>query len=146
MLGYHNGIGHFTRGQRRGLGLGGGHQDSEPLYVVRIEADRRRVVVGPRSALAVTMLRLTEVYWLAPIGNREIAVKLRSSMSPIAGHVIEQDGRVMVMLADSVYGIAPGQACVVYRGNRLLGGGIIETTAADFDGLTSICLSWELRL
>jgi tRNA-specific 2-thiouridylase len=131
IVGRHDGIIHFTIGQRRGLGVSGG----EALYVVRLEPATRRVVVGPKSALARTRLSLRQVNWLdgaAPADGIEVEVKLRSTSTPIpATWRGRADGGAEVVLHRPELGVAPGQACVAYRGSQVLGGGwIMRETAA----------------
>ncbi len=124
VLGQHPGVVHFTVGQRRGLEIGG---QKTPLYVVRIEPDQRRLVVGPRAALAVAEARLEQVNWIGE-QQREVAVKVRSLAAPVPA-VLSGN---CVLFDRPEYGVAPGQAAVIYEGNRLLGGGwIVETVAAD---------------
>jgi tRNA-specific 2-thiouridylase len=124
VLGEHRGVVHFTIGQRRGLEIGGSPQ---PLYVVRIEPSEGRVVVGPRSALAIARMRVTDVNWIAE-DQREVCVKVRS-LAPAVPARIDGD---WIIFAQPEYGVAPGQAAVFYDGNRLLGGGwIAESAAAD---------------
>ena len=130
VLGSHRGLVHFTVGQRRGLDVGG---SPEPLYVLRLEPDNRRVVVGPRRALAVREARLSGLNWLGRDdlgrGRRAGEVKVRSLARPVPA-VLDGD---TVRFAGPEYGVAPGQAAVVYDGDRVLGGGWIEeTTAAEF--------------
>ena len=123
VLGTHVGVVHFTIGQRRGIEIGG---QSEPLYVVRIEPEQQRLVVGPRSALAVAAARVEGVNWLA---EDQVAVeaKVRSLARPVSG---AWDGERLTF-ATPEYGVAPGQSAVFYDGERLLGGGtIVETEAA----------------
>jgi tRNA-specific 2-thiouridylase len=130
VLGRHAGIIHYTVGQRRGLGLA----SPEPLYVVRLDAGTRQVMVGPHAALLTRALALRDVNWLGddPITDapREVAVRIRSSAPLQPGSVQVQDGRVRVLLHGGEYGVAPGQACVLYADAgpraRVLGGGIIE--------------------
>lgn len=127
VLGRHEGIIHYTVGQRRGIGIAG----EEPLFVVRLEPGTRRVVVGPREALASSSLTMREVNWIgaAPAAGESIActVKLRSGQPPIAAHAsVLPEGRARVDLAAPARAIAPGQACVMYQGERVLGGGWIE--------------------
>ncbi len=130
VLGRHDGIIGYTIGQRRGLGLGGG----APLYVVRLDAGENQVVVGPRAAVMVGRLNLREVNWLAgdiaPWADAgPVSVKLRSTQDPVAAQLERAaDGGLDVVLAAPEAGVAPGQACVAYRGSRLLGGGIIDAT------------------
>ncbi len=124
VLGRHRGVVHFTVGQRRGIEIGG---QSEPLYVVRIEPEQRRLVVGPRRALAVRAMRVEHMNWIAE-GQREVTVKVRS-LAPAVPARIEGE---WVRFERPEYGVAPGQAAVFYDGSRLLGGGwIAETRSAD---------------
>jgi tRNA-specific 2-thiouridylase len=134
VLGRHPGIIHFTVGQRRGLGLAAGGPAAEPLYVVRLDPARRRVVVGPRAALGESVVRLREVNWLAsaPAEARDVTVKLRSASPPAAARVAAApDGGATVALAAPQAGVAPGQACVIYDGDRVLGGGWIARAGAE---------------
>jgi tRNA-specific 2-thiouridylase len=143
VLGRHNGVMRYTIGQRKGLGIA----SSEPLYVVGIDAGARRVMVGPRNALGVSVVRVDELNWLGdePIeaaldADRELHVKVRSTRSPVPGHLArEPDGTVAVHLHAMEEGVAPGQACVFYEDGgeaaRLLGGGVIRRAPA-FTALT----------
>jgi tRNA-specific 2-thiouridylase len=137
VLGRHDGIAHFTVGQRKGLGLSG---NEEPLFVLRLDAVNARVVVGPRAALASTVIQLKDVNWLgrqdaafearAPF---EAKVKVRSMRPPVAATVTPlAGGAARVELAAPEDAIAPGQACVFYEtaSSRVLGGGWIEAQAA----------------
>jgi tRNA-specific 2-thiouridylase len=126
-LGEHQGILHYTIGQRKGLGIA----NAEPLYVVAIDAAQARVVVGPREALARDRVFLSEMNWLIPVRPDETvtaAVKLRSA-TPLAAARITPlpGGRAMVDLDGAQLGVAPGQACVIYQGDRVLGGGWIRS-------------------
>jgi len=121
-LGSHRGLVHFTVGQRRGIDIGG---QAEPLYVVRIEPAERRVVVGPRRALAVQAIRVENWNWLGE-DQSAVAVKVRS-LAPPAG--AGRDGE-WLRFDSAEYGVAPGQAAVVYDGTRILGGGVIAETLA----------------
>jgi tRNA-specific 2-thiouridylase len=123
VLGHHPGLIHFTVGQRRGLEIGG---QPEPLYVVRIEPESRRVVVGPRSALAVTSARLSDVNWLGEDQHVQLTAKVRSLAKPAPAWF----DRSSVHFDAPEYGVSPGQAAVLYQGDRLLGGGWIESTVA----------------
>jgi tRNA-specific 2-thiouridylase len=122
VLGAHRGVVHFTVGQRRGIEIGG---QSEPLYVVRIEPETRRLVVGPRRALAVEAMRVSDWNWLGE-GQREVSVKVRS-LAPAVPATINGE---WIRFAQAEYGVAPGQAAVAYDGTRLLGGGWIAETRA----------------
>jgi len=130
ILGRHDGVIGYTVGQRRGLGVGG---NAEPLFVVGLNAAERRVVVGPRAALARDRAVLSEVNWLAPTeqqGHRA-TVKLRSSQAAAPATVRPLPGGGGEVLLDAPQnGIAPGQAAVFYDGTRVLGGGWIRETAA----------------
>uniref|UniRef100_UPI0035CAF263 tRNA 2-thiouridine(34) synthase MnmA n=1 Tax=uncultured Sphingomonas sp. TaxID=158754 RepID=UPI0035CAF263 len=121
VLGKHRGLIHFTVGQRRGLEIGG---TPEPLYVVRLDAAAKRVVVGPKAALAVGAARLSGVNWLAGAYRGAMTAKVRSLAKPVAARF---DGESVRFDAPE-YGVAPGQATVLYAGDRVLGGGWIEET------------------
>jgi tRNA-specific 2-thiouridylase len=128
VLGSHDGIIRFTVGQRRGLGIA----SSEPLYVVRLEPETRRVVVGPKTALATQRIHLSGVNWLDGSGSGEVEalVKLRSAAAPVPATVmLDAQGGADVLLHRPEFGVAPGQACVVYAGPRVLGGGWIMREA-----------------
>ena len=123
VLGAHRGVVHFTVGQRRGIEVGG---QKEPLYVIRIEPELQRLVVGPRRALAVEAMRVEQINWIAE-SQTSVGVKVRSLAPPVEAS-IEGD---QVQFANAEYGVAPGQAAVFYDGSRLLGGGwIAETSSA----------------
>lgn len=131
-LGAHRGIIHYTIGQRRGLGLGGGETGGEPLFVVRLEPETRRVIVGPREALAVRRVALKEVNWIgpgafsdAPAGGWEAEAKLRSARAPVPCRVIPEGDGASLELLTPEEGVAPGQAAVFYADERVLGGGWI---------------------
>jgi tRNA-specific 2-thiouridylase len=123
VLGRHKGLIHFTVGQRRGLEIGG---QPEPLYVVRLEPESRRVVVGPKSALAVGAAELSGINWLGEAQRTGLTAKVRSLAKPA---LVRFDGR-SIHFEQPEYGVAPGQAAVLYDGDRVLGGGWIEETAA----------------
>jgi tRNA-specific 2-thiouridylase len=127
VLGRHDGIIHFTVGQRKGLGIAA----ADPLYVLRIDAAARRVVVGPRAALGQARVALRDVNWLGrrPDDQLRVAVKLRSAQAPVAGTLMLAADGGEVVLDEPTLGVAPGQACVVYDGGRVLGGGWIKRSA-----------------
>ena len=120
VLGEHPGVVHFTVGQRRGITIGG---QKEPLYVVRIEPETRRLVVGPRRALAVAEARVEGLNWIGE-EQREVTVKVRS-LAPAVPALLQEN---RIHFAAPEYGVAPGQAAVIYAGERLLGGGWIADT------------------
>jgi len=144
VLGRHDGIIHFTVGQRKGLKIAAG----EPLYVVRLEADTGRVVVGPRAALATRIVRLHDVNWIGdgalddPRAQErlQVFVKVRSTRPPRAAWLSARPAGVEIELADSEEGVAPGQACVFYDsaegGARMLGGGFIKETVSAANAAT----------
>lgn len=126
ILGQHTGIISYTIGQRRGLGIATG----SPLYVVRIDPHQNRVIVGPQEALMVSRLSLREMNWIGdtPLSEDgiEVMVKVRSTQAPMAATVFgAANGWAEVHLASPEAGVSPGQACVMYDGERLLGGGWI---------------------
>ncbi len=132
VLGEHAGVIGFTVGQRRGIGIGGG----DPLFVLRLDAERRQVVVGPRGALARRSLTLDEVNWLgdcpfdsSPLDGWDVAVRVRSTRPPKAARVVPNGAAgAKVELLEAEEGVAAGQACVFYarEGGRVLGGGWIR--------------------
>jgi tRNA-specific 2-thiouridylase len=133
VLGQHEGIIHFTVGQRKGLKI----PAREPLYVLRLEAGTQRVVVGPRAALATRLIHLHDVNWIGEGGfgdapRREVFVKVRSTRPPQPAWLTASPNGVEVELAGSEEGVAPGQACVLYDAAegeaRVLGGGFIRAT------------------
>jgi tRNA-specific 2-thiouridylase len=127
VLGTHEGIINYTVGQRRGLGIGG---QADGLYVVGIEAAARRVIVGPHAELARDVVTLGELNWLGGTAREhQVEVKLRSASAPAAATLRLQADTAEVTLHTPQYGIAPGQACVFYQGERVLGGGWIRATA-----------------
>ncbi|MFT4091038.1 MAG: tRNA 2-thiouridine(34) synthase MnmA [Asticcacaulis sp.] len=135
VLGQHEGIIGYTIGQRRGLNIAVG----EPLFVIRLEAETRRVIVGPREALLTKALILKETNWLGDEDSLEgaagkslaVRARVRSTRPPIPAHLAFEDGALKVVFADGEEGVAPGQACVLYDAedeDRVLGGGFIERT------------------
>jgi tRNA-specific 2-thiouridylase len=138
VLGTHAGIIHFTIGQRRGLGVASG----APLYVVRLDAEHRRVVVGAREALRTSRIVLRDVNWIGEGSieealaddRREVFVKVRSTRPPQAGWLRAGNGGYEVELVDGEDGVSPGQACVFYDAGqgqaRVLGGGFIKSAVA----------------
>lgn len=130
VLARHQGIIHYTVGQRRGLGIGGG----EPLFVLRLDAAKRQVIVGPREALFSSNVRVRDLNWL---GNQlpdaqglEVTVKVRSTRQPVPATLLsDAAGGAIITLHQPEEAVAPGQACVIYeaeQGTRVLGGGWIS--------------------
>ncbi|MEK0163372.1 tRNA 2-thiouridine(34) synthase MnmA [Phaeobacter sp. JH18-32] len=130
VLGRHNGVIHYTIGQRRGLGIGG---LSEPLYVVKLDVDKKQVVVGPKDLLATRTIPVREINWLGdePFTSRDewhLKVKVRSTRPPrdaVIRPISETEAEVELLTPEE--GISPGQACVFYaeEGSRIFGGGWI---------------------
>ena len=128
VLGRHEGIIHYTIGQRRGLGIGG----AEPLYVVKIDARAKRVIVGPREALRQEDIRVTGLNWLGEALSttpRTVHAKIRSARPPVPAEIRLEGDQPIVTIRGGEYGVSPGQACVLYEGEgpgqRVLGGGFI---------------------
>lgn len=127
VMGKHNGIINFTVGQRKGIGIGG--QD-EPLYVVKIDPETKTVFVGPESALDSFEFNIKEINWMGiePNAKNEVQIKVRSTMQPIDATVILNDNSTdsgIISLRTPQKSITPGQACVMYDGDRVVGGGWI---------------------
>jgi len=134
VLGRHDGIIHFTVGQRRGLSVASG----ERLYVIRLEPEARRVIVGPRPALLCRSAELSGVNWLGdrppPAGGVALEIKNRAREPAVPARLFALgDGRARVEFEEPQAGVAPGQACVAYRGTRVLGGGWIERAPLAID-------------
>jgi tRNA-specific 2-thiouridylase len=135
VLGRHEGVTRYTIGQRRGLNVAVG----DPLFVVRINADARQVVVGPREALLTHALTLKETNWIGDFpsldaacdAQRPVLARVRSTREPAPGHLALIDGAPAVVFDQPEEGVAPGQACVLYAPEaetRVLGGGFIAGT------------------
>jgi len=134
VLGSHDGIINYTVGQRRGLGIGGGHtENNTPLFVVGLRVDKNEVVVGPYEALARDTIYMKECNWLVrdiPEDGMDVEVKLRSAQPPLPARLYKD----RAVLSAPAFGVAAGQACVAYIGNHVLGGGWI--TGADNQSIT----------
>src|SRR6185437_11144118 len=137
VIGRHQGIIHFTVGQRKGLGIASG----APLYVLKLDAATRRVVVGPREALRMDRIALRDINWIGDgaldraVGNGlEIFVRVRSTRAPQPAWLREVNGGYEVELVAGEEGVSPGQACVFYDAPsgqaRVLGGGFIQSASA----------------
>jgi tRNA-specific 2-thiouridylase len=140
VLGRHEGVTRYTIGQRRGLNIAVG----DPLFVVRIDADKRHVIVGPREALLTASLTLKEGSWLggqdsleaAARDGQRVLARVRSTREPVAGRLAMQDDQIAVVFDGAEEGVAPGQACVLYDPadpERVLGGGFIAGTTRQMD-------------
>lgn len=123
VLGAHKGLIHYTVGQRRGLEIGG---QEEPLYVIRLDADKKQVIVGPKAALAVAAAKLEEINWIGGDYAGPMEVKVRSMAKPVQARL---EGEQLIF-HNPEYGVAPGQAAVFYHKDRVLGGGWIASTEA----------------
>ena len=121
VLGRHKGMIHFTVGQRKGLEIGG---QPDPLYVIRLDAAGKRVIVGPKAALAVSGATLTDINWLGRDFAGPLTAKVRSMAKPVPAQLV--DGQLLFDAPE--YGVAPGQAAVLYDGDHVLGGGWIAST------------------
>lgn len=141
-LGRHEGIINYTVGQRKGLGIGG---TADPLFVVKLDAAKKRVIVGPKEALMVREFVIRECNWLPDDGGwmtedrkkelssvvcplSSVIVKLRSAHPGVRASITKlENNRAKVTLAEPQAGVSPGQACVAYNGERVLGGGWITS-------------------
>ncbi|MDM8335414.1 tRNA 2-thiouridine(34) synthase MnmA [Wolbachia pipientis] len=124
VLGEHNGIVNFTVGQRKGLGV----SHSEPLYVIKMSIENNEVTVGPINALKQRKVLIKDLNWLEqPSEGMEVTVKLRSSHAGSLATIYqtEEQNKACVILNDDYFGISPGQACVAYKDEQVIGGGWI---------------------
>jgi tRNA-specific 2-thiouridylase len=127
VLGQHGGVIHFTVGQRRGIAVNDQATSNEPLYVVRVDPVQREVIVGPKAALAIEKIQLREMNWLASaVEHLPVTVKIRSMSKPASARITVTADTAEVVFDEAQFGVAPGQACVVYQGSRVLGGGWIR--------------------
>jgi tRNA-specific 2-thiouridylase len=137
VVGRHEGIIHFTIGQRRGLDIGG---TDEPLYVVALQPAEKRVIVGPREALLASGIELREINWLGgevPGDGLAITVKIRSAQQAVAARIyLLENGAARITFDAPEAGVSPGQAAVCYQsgsaGARVLGGGWIKGTTSAY--------------
>lgn len=128
VIGQHHGIAAYTVGQHKRLGVAG---FAEAQFVIRLVPERNEVVIGPRAALSASEVPLTAVNWLAdPAEAARCTVKIRSMRAPVPASVTPTEGGARVLLDTPEEAVAPGQACVFYDGERVLGGGwIVRPTA-----------------
>ena len=137
VLGRHEGITRYTVGQRRGLNVAVG----DPLFVVKLDVDKRQVIVGPREALMTGALSLNEINWLggqasfadAAAEGQRVLARVRSTREPVAGRIAMAGDEARIVFDGAEEGVAPGQACVLYdpaQPSRVLGGGFIARTIA----------------
>jgi len=134
ILGQHKGLIHYTVGQRRGLEIGG---QPEPLYVTRINPETRQVVVGPRAALATRSALLSDMNWIGAVYEGPVQAKVRSLAKPVPARLEGIGDQRRLVFANAEYGVAPGQAAVIYAGDRVLGGGWIQSTEASEEALAA---------
>ena len=128
VLGRHEGVTRYTIGQRRGLEIGG---LAEPLYVTGIDAATSRVIVGPRHLLAVASARIGETNRIGPMPDAPLTAKVRSLAKPVPVTLegpLGDGAATMLHFVTPEYGVSPGQAAVIYAGERVVGGGWIEAT------------------
>ena len=129
-LGRHRGVIHYTVGQRRGLEVGG---QAEPLYVTGIDAAARRIYAGPRRMLAVGSARIAETNRIGPLPGSPLSAKVRSMAKPVPITLegpLGEGREAGIRFVQPEYGVAPGQAAVIYAGERVVGGGWITGTEA----------------
>ena len=137
VLGRHPGVAHFTVGQRKGLDIKAKPRDQgEPLFVLRLDPAQRRVIVGPRSGLLQQRVELRAVNWLGGLPDArgvraEVKLRSMSALQPATIYAGGDPSRATVILDQPAEAVAPGQACVFYRGERVLGGGWIVRADAD---------------
>jgi len=140
VLAQHQGIIHYTIGQRKGIGIGGGvSENNDPFYVVAIDPKKNQVVVGPKDALARDIIEVKDCNWLqGDIKDAvDIEVKFRSIMKPVAAKLFVKPESAEIHMSAPQYGIAPGQAAVCYVGGRMIGGGWILGTKSSFLSLAA---------
>ncbi|MCB1210872.1 MAG: tRNA 2-thiouridine(34) synthase MnmA, partial [Verrucomicrobiales bacterium] len=128
VLGQHAGVIHYTVGQRRGLEIGG---QPEPLYVVELDAAAGAVKVGPKAMLAVNSATLIETNRIGPMPDAPLTAKVRSLAKPVPVTLegpLGDGASTVIRFASPEYGVAPGQAAVLYAGDRVIGGGWIAGT------------------
>jgi tRNA-uridine 2-sulfurtransferase len=152
VLGRHAGVVHYTIGQRRGLGLGAAvsGRDAQPLFVVRLDAAKAQVVVGPREALETRAVALRDVNWIGPgefsqlpAQGIDLMARVRSTRPPVPARLIPRDNdEATVVFAAGEFGVSPGQACVFYDRDddraRVLGGGFISAVEPAHNSISAL--------
>jgi tRNA-specific 2-thiouridylase len=137
VLGTHNGVMHYTVGQRRGLGIPDG-SGQDPLFVLRLDADKKQVIVGPRKKLTKSRIYIKDVNWLGEgafgtdLDKHDISVKIRSMKPPVSAKFSLVDDDLVIELDEPMEGVSPGQACVFYdaeHASRTLGGAWITSAS-----------------
>ncbi|GMN12952.1 tRNA 2-thiouridine(34) synthase MnmA [Altererythrobacter sp. MTPC7] len=137
-LGSHKGVIHYTVGQRRGLDIGG---QPEPLYVVGIDAEKALVRVGPKRMLAIAEAKLIETNRIGPLPDTQLTAKVRSLSKPVPVAVagaLGDGAQATLHFETAELGVAPGQAAVIYAGDRVVGGGWIDQTVAAHSALGAV--------
>ncbi len=134
ILGKHQGIINYTIGQRRGIGIGGGHiENNEPVYVVALNPEENEVIVGSYADLAKDVIYIQDTNWMQNVTNLQdagikVQVKLRSTQEKSSAKLYCNDNETYIILDEAQFGIASGQACVCYQGTRIIGGGWIHSS------------------
>lgn len=130
VLGRHNGIVHYTIGQRRGIGIGGGVDgENDRWYVVKLDPAKNRVIVGRKEDLARRVIAIEDCNWLQDVADAQVELKFRSIMRPVSARLERNGGSIAELHLDTPqYGISPGQAAVCYHGDQVIGGGWITET------------------
>jgi tRNA-specific 2-thiouridylase len=139
VVGHHEGIVHYTVGQRKGIGIGGGVvTNNEPLYVIGLNAADNQVIVGTKEKLARNVIIINDTNWLSDYEG-PVKIKLRSVSQPYAAMLTHDDDQSTITLDVPQYGISPGQAAVCYLDNRVIGGGWIVKTDLQTTELKQAC-------
>ena len=129
VLGEHDGVINYTIGQRKGIGVGGRKDSTEALYVIELRPETQEVVVGEKHYLGKTSLNLLDINWLGDdeitTTPKDVEIKIRSVMQPVKGVIFKKDNHIKVEFNEPEFGVSPGQACVLYNNERMLGGGWI---------------------
>ena len=141
VLGTHDGIINFTIGQRKGIGIGGRKDDTTPLYVVELRPDLHQVIVGGKEFLGRKTISLTNLNWIGDTQlsstPQEVLIKIRNSMTPIEATICLNSDACEVEFTNAEFGVSPGQACVFYEKDRMIGGGWIIAKKNNDNTLTA---------